>query len=214
MITRTTCPRLALLAAPILSLLGSATHAPLAAQAPPAAVMHACYVPLTGTVYRIKAKDVRETCASATHVEFSWTDGADAVRSTDHAAGDLTGPFNALTVKLLQGRSLDVSNSQPGQVLTFHNDVWRPRTPPAGLRGHGIATVGTVVAALSTEAKDAPCPVGKVVVGGGFSVTNPAVQVLGSAPDGPKTWRAVFRNTSPLPQSVEIRAICADEPTG
>jgi hypothetical protein len=51
--------------------------APLAAQtsAQTARTFHACYVPLTGTIYRIKEADVRQSCSSASHVEFSWTDG-------------------------------------------------------------------------------------------------------------------------------------------
>jgi len=42
-------------------------------QGPPApAVLYACYVPISGTVYRIKETDLKQACASATHVEFSW----------------------------------------------------------------------------------------------------------------------------------------------
>lgn len=33
---------------------------------------HACYVPLTGTIYRIKAPRTRPACASTSHVAFSW----------------------------------------------------------------------------------------------------------------------------------------------
>ena len=33
-------------------------------------VIYACYVPLSGTVYRIKTADTREECASKTHVPF------------------------------------------------------------------------------------------------------------------------------------------------
>jgi hypothetical protein len=59
------------------------------------AVFYACYVPGTGTVYRIHEADIRQSCASATHVQFSWTDGAGAGERrptygvTDHGA--LTG---------------------------------------------------------------------------------------------------------------------------
>jgi hypothetical protein len=48
--------------------------APLGAQAPMPKILYACYVPLTGTVYRIKEVDVRQTCASPSHREFSWNE--------------------------------------------------------------------------------------------------------------------------------------------
>lgn len=74
------------------------TPLPLAAQnaQPAPSVFHACYVPGTGTVYRIREVDIRQSCASASHVQFSWTDGASAGGErrptggvTDHGA--LTG---------------------------------------------------------------------------------------------------------------------------
>lgn len=33
-------------------------------------VIHACYVPTSGTVYRIRTPDTRPTCASSAHIEF------------------------------------------------------------------------------------------------------------------------------------------------
>lgn len=46
--------------------------APAAAQAP--ALIYACYVPVSGTVYRIKETDVKEACSSSKHIEFSWNE--------------------------------------------------------------------------------------------------------------------------------------------
>src|SRR5687768_8163979 len=57
----------------------------------------ACYVPLTGTVYRIKEGNLKTACTTG-HVEFSWTDGADAVRTTDALGGDLNGVFSNANV--------------------------------------------------------------------------------------------------------------------
>lgn len=54
-------------------------------RAPAQTVLYACYVPNTGTVYRIKTTNTSETCKSNVHVEFSWTDAVGA----DHGA--LTG---------------------------------------------------------------------------------------------------------------------------
>jgi Chaperone of endosialidase/YadA head domain repeat (2 copies) len=66
----------------------------LAAQA---TVFYACYVPSSGTVYRIKEPDLPQQCGSSSkkgntiqHVEFSWTDGGAAQGGVnDHGA--LTG---------------------------------------------------------------------------------------------------------------------------
>jgi len=46
--------------------------APAAAQAPADSVLYACYVPTTGTVYRIKVADTKQACTSDRHVQFSW----------------------------------------------------------------------------------------------------------------------------------------------
>lgn len=49
----------------------AASAAALRAQTTPDPnVIHACYVPLSGTVYRIKTADTKEKCASTAHVEF------------------------------------------------------------------------------------------------------------------------------------------------
>ena len=49
----------------------------LRAQTPsPQKVISACYVPGSGTVYRIKETDLKQECASPRHVAFSWTDGS------------------------------------------------------------------------------------------------------------------------------------------
>ena len=38
----------------------------------------ACYVPKSGTVYRIKAPNTPQACTKADHVEFNWSDQSDA----------------------------------------------------------------------------------------------------------------------------------------
>jgi trimeric autotransporter adhesin len=106
-------------------------------------VFYACHVPLTGTVYRIKETNLKTTCTTG-HVEFSWTDGANALRSTDPAGGDLSGVFsNAIVVRLL-GRALSSTPPQPGQVLTWNGTEWAPTTPSPGSGGgtsdHGALT--------------------------------------------------------------------------
>jgi len=59
------------------ALLAVAFAAPAAvrAQSVPPKVFYACYVPSSGTTYRIKEADLRQECSKSTHVPFSWTDG-------------------------------------------------------------------------------------------------------------------------------------------
>src|ERR1041385_6711542 len=63
----------ALAAAAVVALAASSTnaHAQTITTTPPA-LLWACYVPTTGTVYRIKTPDTRDACVAANHVEFSW----------------------------------------------------------------------------------------------------------------------------------------------
>src|SRR5580693_7181500 len=100
----------------------------VAAQAP--TVYYACYVPLTGTVYRIQTPDTKPACTSAAHVQFSWTDGANAVRVTDVAGGDLSGVFSSASVVKLLGRALATTPPTAGQMLTFDGAAWAPTTVP------------------------------------------------------------------------------------
>jgi hypothetical protein len=99
-------------------------------------VLHACYVPLTGTVYRIKESDGRQSCSAASHVEFSWTDGVSALRGGDAAGGDLDGHLPHPKVVQLQGR--DVLNALPvtGQVLAWNGSAWAPAVAAGGVSAH------------------------------------------------------------------------------
>ena len=108
---------------------GSGGERALSAQSAPK-VYYACYVPLTGTVYRIKESDVKQACTSTAHVEFSWVDGANAWRVTDPAGGDLTGVLSNATVARLLGRALGATPPTAGQVLTFDGTAWVPTNVP------------------------------------------------------------------------------------
>jgi hypothetical protein len=79
------------------------------AQTPPAnAILYACYVPATGTVYRIKETNTPAACDSKkAHVEFNWTDGVNAVRMSDPASGDVTGTFGRHTSRRHAERVLE-----------------------------------------------------------------------------------------------------------
>ncbi len=121
--------RISLLMAALAVVAGPGGERALGAQSAPK-VYYACYVPLTGTVYRIKESDVKQACTSAAHVEFSWVDGANAWRVTDPTGGDLTGVLSSATVAKLLGRSLGTTPPTAGQVLTFDGTAWTPTAVP------------------------------------------------------------------------------------
>src|SRR3954469_909207 len=50
------------------------SQANLRAQTTPK-IFYACYVPASGTVYRIKETGLPSICTMVSHVQFSWTDG-------------------------------------------------------------------------------------------------------------------------------------------
>jgi hypothetical protein len=119
------------------ALLGGGTS--LAAQTPPA-VYFACHVPLTGTVYRIKETGLKIACTPG-HIEFSWTDGAGAVRTTDPLGGDLSGVLSNATVVRLLGRALSTTPPLAGQVLAWNGTAWTPTTAASGgATSHGALT--------------------------------------------------------------------------
>jgi hypothetical protein len=108
----------------------SAGASPAVAQSAPApAVIHACYVPLTGTVYRIKEDGLRTACSSASHIEFQWTDGADALRPPAGAAA--------------------------GDLLQFDGTQWKP-VSAASLGGGGGVTGYEVATLTATNSYSAP----------------------------------------------------------
>ena len=104
-------------------------------------VVHACFIPATGTVYRIKEPGLSQACTAKMHVEFSWTDGAGAVRAGDAAGGDLSGTYPNPTVAKLQGRAVAGTAPGNGQVLTWDatTSSWRPAAPGSG-GDHGQLT--------------------------------------------------------------------------
>lgn len=82
-------------------------------------VFYACYVPASGTVYRIREADTKQQCASERHVEFSWTSGSTSAGVTDHGALQGLGDDDHPQYLLVDGsRALTGALSAGGQKLT------------------------------------------------------------------------------------------------
>jgi hypothetical protein len=113
------------IAGAILALLGLLALQPTAAVAQAPDTLVACYVPASGTVYRIAAPGLPSDCLAAEHARFSWA------RLTT-AAGDLAGSFPGPSVVRLRGQPLAEATPAAGQVLTFNDGAWRPQAPAGG----------------------------------------------------------------------------------
>jgi hypothetical protein len=95
--TRSQATRAALFVATALATpLGAQTQNGATGQAngdPAPAIIHACYTPITGVIYRIKEVGLRETCFALSngryeHIQFSWsTDGSGASQGPPGPAG-------------------------------------------------------------------------------------------------------------------------------
>lgn len=77
--------------AAILAIPAAAAPAVAPAQSPsPTKVLFACYVPSSGTVYRIREPELKQECTKSSHVPFSWTDGAPALRQVVRVEGPVS----------------------------------------------------------------------------------------------------------------------------
>ncbi len=158
-------------------------------------VYHACYVPLTGTVYRIQEPGLKQACTTP-HVAFSWTDGANAVQATDPLGGDLSGVLgNAQVVRLL-GRALSATPPEPGQVLAWNGTAWVATTPASS--GGGASDHGALAGLADDDHPQYLLANGVRQSPDGFAVTgtNGVGELLASGPGTRLIWypgKAAFR---------------------
>ena len=160
--------------------LGSLTTTSAAAQA----TVSGCYVPNSGTVYRIKATGLPDACRSKNHVEFTWSlqgpPGATGQTGATGPAGPPgpTGPAGGLTATAVQVVSVGTESVPSGQIAS--------------------AT--------------AECPTGTVATGGGASTASSDVRLLTSFPlvvnNVVTSWRAVFLNESGVLGGGRTYAVC------
>ena len=203
MIART---RLALAAA---TALVAAAPAALRAQTPTVPpTIEACYVPASGTIYRVDtpsapAPGAPKQCLSATHVKFTWNQqglpGAAGPKGDPGPQGEAgpkgdAGPQGAAGpqglrgpqgIQGIQGAQGPKGDTGPAATLLYE------RISSSFNVQHGVFT-GVV----------RNCPAGRKVVGGGFQVegSSPAeqvkLQILESYPSTDSQWRVVLWNGS------------------
>ena len=121
---------------------------------PESKVLHACYVPATGTVYRIKEPGLSEACTgpgtgAKQHIPFSWNE--QGIKGDKGDPGD-TGPQGPQGEQGPQG----LQGAQG----------------PAGVSGYEMVVVEesispTINQSRTVDIRSARCPSGKRVIGGG-----------------------------------------------
>jgi trimeric autotransporter adhesin len=127
---------------PALLLLLALLH-PAGARAQAGETLHACFVPGSGTVYRIAAPGLPAECLASEHVRFSWS-------TLGSAGGDLSGSFPNPVVAHLQGRPMASTAPAEGQVLRFDGTAWAPAAPPPG-GGGGVTAHGQLSGLTSDD---------------------------------------------------------------
>jgi hypothetical protein len=138
--------------------------APAHGQSP--ALLHACYVPKSGTVYRIQAPDAPAACLKPEHVAFSWNE--QGIQGPVGESG-ATGPQGEAGPQGTAG-----PQGEPG-----------PAGPP-GLSGLERVEIELQINPGQSGQFVARCPAGKIAISGGYRTLAQA------ANDGTGLW--VSRN--------------------
>jgi hypothetical protein len=194
----------------------------------------ACYVPLTGTVYRIKTTGTPATCVGASDVEISWYNvGAQGAEGSPGAAGadglpgvqghqgptgpqgkpGPPGPTGATGTAGDKGKAGPAG--APGIV-----GIAGPPGPlgPQGPTGPGVAPVQVITTTFTAPAflvrsYTVSCPAGTTAVSGHVSRTSAetALLVTSTTPTAatvPAGWRFIITNIGPA-RSFNTLVACA-----
>ena len=169
-----------------------------------AEVIYACYVPGSGSLYRIKATDPTETCKSPQHVELHWN-----VIGPQGPQGS-QGPIGPVGVAGAQGSQGPLGAAGPAG--TAGSSGAQGSTGPAGIAGYEVVTVSVEHPfERFDEMVVAHCPAGKKVIGGGYKVDPMKGRVRHNNPDdGNDGWYVWIDNLALNTPTVAAYAICAN----
>lgn len=164
-----------------------ASASPLTAQTP--TILSACYVPKTGTVYRIDVPNAPGACLKADHVGFSWNQ--EGIQGSQGPAGPQgeTGPTGS------QGDTGTAGVQGPSGVSGYEFVASIFRTVPSGTSTHALN-----------------CPGGKRALGGGYRVEtgHDFVRVDWDTPiDGGLGWFFRLTNSNAQAFSISVYVLCA-----
>ena len=187
-------------------------------------VIHGCYVP-SGSIYRIKAPGLRDSCFSRKHIPFSWhAEGPSGPKGDDGEQG-ASGPKGDDGEQGAAGPKGDDGEQGPagskgndgeqGAAGPKGNDGERGPVGQDGVSGHRLLTGSFPVPAGTDKLGQFNCESGghpgDRVFGGGYEVTgaNSGYFVMKNAPNGDTNWIVWIRNTNTsLDLTVTFHAIC------
>jgi hypothetical protein len=131
----------------------------VAAQTTDDPILYACYIPMVGVVYRVKAPGLPTGCLSRNHVEFHWNaQGIKGDRGDSGPAGNLA----------LAGQSCPVGsfvtgfNSQGGLVCNNSGGGGDVPPPPTSSAIDGVWSFSPAVSMVCTDA----------ILNGGFTISS------------------------------------------
>lgn len=161
------------------------------------ATLSACYVPASGTVYRVAVASAPPDCVSPVHVRFSWNE---------------QGPIGLTGAAGAQGPA----GATGPQGLTGSSGPQGPQGTP-GVSGFQIVTVVVTLPAATVPLAYVDhivnCPTGKRPISGGLeqALISPAVVFGGMYPGGPlepQTYHIQLQNSVTLSRTVTLYAVC------
>ncbi len=177
-----------------------------------AEIIHACFVPQSGTLYRIKATDPAETCKSPQHVAIQW---------------NITGPVGPEGLPGVAGPAgpsgPQGSQGPVGPVGPVGNAGAQGATGGKGALGpigpNGVVGIEVVKVTephdfiVVDHAATATCPAGKKVIAGGYAVVPSVGRVTISRPElDNQSWYIYADRLGGNSPDISVYAICAPWP--
>ena len=158
----------------------SLTTTEVAAQA----TLTGCYVPNSGTVYRIKAADLPGACHSKNHVEFTWSlqgpQGPTGPAGPTGAQGP-AGPAGGLPAGAIEYKGIAGTDVTPGGIGNVTVNCSTGKVPVGGgFENHNTTAVRVFQ-------------------------SSPATAVFGAPPTG---WSVTFLNQSAIASSIFAWVVC------
>jgi hypothetical protein len=189
----------------------NSTFSNVSSAMPDPVVIHACFNPSNGNLYRIKATDPTETCKSPQHMAIQWNitgpvgnPGAVGPAGAAGPAGD-QGPVGPIGPMGAQG-PFGAAGPQGLKGITGF-------AGPAGVVGIEVVEVKVKVDVITVDhIGTANCPAGKKAIGGGYAVVPQIGKVVSSRPEGETGWYMYVQGIGAGSPDVTTYVICAPWP--
>ena len=180
-------------------------------------VIYACYIPASGTVYRIKGLGLPNACRGA-HIEFSFNltgvkgdIGPQGPAGTNGTNGEAGAPGAPGAPGTNGEAGAPGAPGAPGTNGTNGLDGTNGVDGKDGVSGYEIVRTTIPVGPGPFIGLQARCPSGKHPFGGGHEAPLASGYATRSSPDGLGTgWVIDWYNTGFSPYTVTVYAVCAN----